>query len=98
MVRTNNSMTLDNLIYLEDMVIDYIAMHPDDVNAWLTKLVYIVELRSANEIAGITNPIKVANNNVYQRLDAWYEELKQGWPVNDWGLEDESYYGGKDNV
>ena len=98
MVRIEPKMTLDNLMYLEDMTKDFIALYPDDVDVWIMRLVYIVEVRSANEIAGITNPIKVANNNVYQRFDAWYEELKKGWPPNDWGLEDESYYGGKDNV
>lgn len=93
MVRINTNISLDQLIYLEDMTRDYIATYPDDVETWLTRYTYMVEIRSANEIAGRTKRLNTGANGL-QRFDAWYEALKEAWPPNDWGLEDEEYYGG----
>ena len=91
---TVSAMTLANIMYLEDMTIDYIATYPDDVSTQLIQLVKIVELRSANETLGNTVNLVLGVNDQL-RLDQFYESVKCGWTVNDWGLEDIEYYGGR---
>jgi len=83
-------MTLDQLTYFEDKIFEHISNYPDEVVTWLSRFAMIVEFRSA----AVNTTHLVLTSSDIKTLNSWFEELKEVWPMQWYGPEDELYYGG----